>query len=76
VNEERAERRRSWPVRIHRLGAGPGDDLSADTTPEARLAMMWPLAVEAFTLCGVSLPGYRRRETPVSRRRAPERLAP
>jgi hypothetical protein len=57
-------------VRVHRLGAEPGDDLSGETTPEARLAMMWPLAVEAFTLAGATLPIYSRHETPVTRRPA------
>ena len=61
--------RRSWPVHVHRLGAEPGDDLSATTTAEERLAMMWPLAVEAFALSGCPLPGYRRTEAPVTVRR-------
>jgi hypothetical protein len=61
--------RGSWPVRVHRLGAEPPDDLSATSTPEERLAMMWPLALEAFSLTGHPLPAYRRLETPVSLRR-------
>jgi hypothetical protein len=68
MDEERLSRRRSWPVKVYRLGAEPGDDLSGQTTPEARLAMMWELAVEAFTLAGGRLPSYGRHETPVSRR--------
>ena len=71
VDEGRAGRRRSWPVRVHRLGAEPGDDLSGETSPEARLAMMWPLALEAFTLSGATLPTYSRHETPVTCRPAP-----
>jgi hypothetical protein len=58
-----------WPVRTFRLGAEPGDDLSASTTPEARLAMMWPLALEAFSLGGRQLPAYRRDEAPITLRR-------
>ncbi len=56
--------RADWPVRLHRLGDEPGDDLSATTTAEERLAMMWPLALEAFSLLG-PLPDYRRQDAPV-----------
>ena len=61
-----AHDRRSWPVRAYGLGNEPPDDLSATTTPEERLAMMWPLALEAWELTGRPLPEYDRRETPVS----------
>jgi hypothetical protein len=60
--------RRSWPVRRYRLGEGPGDDLSTETTVAQRLAMMWPLALEAWALTGRPLPGYARHEAPVTRR--------
>ena len=73
VKQGRADRRHSWPVRVHRLGEEPCDDLSAATTPEARLAMMWELAVEAFVLSGAPLPDYERHETPVTRRAVPPR---
>ena len=63
----RALARRSWPVRKLRLGDEPGDDLSATTTAEERLAMMWPLAVEAWSLTGRSIPEYPREDTPVRR---------
>ena len=62
---ERFERRRTWPVRVYPLGGEPGDDLSATTTPEERLTMMWPLAIEAWTVAGLPLPEYDRRSTPV-----------
>lgn len=70
-----ARDRSSWPVRAYRLGAEPGDDLSGSTTPEERLAMMWPLALEAWELTGWPLPRYSRGETPVRRRslRSPAR---
>jgi len=61
----RATARRSWPVRKFRLGAEPPDDLSAFTTPEERLAMMWPLALEAWELTGRPVPTYARNEAPV-----------
>lgn len=57
--------RRHWPVRRFTLGTEPGDDLSAKTTPEQRLEMMWSLAVDAWTLASAALPRYTRRETPV-----------
>lgn len=64
--DESREARRTWPVRVYRLGAEPGDDLSGLTTPEQRLAMMWDLAQEAWSLTGRPLPDYPRHETPVS----------
>ena len=60
--------RQSWPVHLYRLGAEPGDDLCATTTPEARLEMMWPLSLEAWALTGWAVPSYCRSETPVSLR--------
>jgi hypothetical protein len=56
----------------YRLGNEPPDDLGATSTPEERLAMMWPLAVEAFSLTGQPLPAYARAEAPVARRRLGE----
>jgi hypothetical protein len=61
----RAVARRDWPVSIHRLGEEPGDDLSATTTAEERLAMVWPLTLEAWRLTGRELPSYARAEMPV-----------
>jgi len=55
-------------VNVYRLGAEPGDDLSASTTAEERLAMMWPLALEAWDVSGRPLPRYSRQETPVALR--------
>ena len=67
----RALARRNWPVRKLRFGDEPGDDLSAVTTAEERLAMMWPLAVEAWSLTGRRIPEYRREDAPVRRRPPP-----
>lgn len=61
----RAARRRSWIVRVYRLGAEPADDLSDSTTAEERLAMMWPLAVEAWSLTDRPIPTYARGDAPV-----------
>ena len=61
----RAAQRRNWPVRKYALGTEPSDDLSDTTTPEQRLEMMWPLALEAWGLTGKPIPDYSRAETPV-----------
>ncbi len=52
-------------MRKLRLGDEPGDDLSATTTAEERIAMMWPLATEAWSLTGRPMPDYEREEAPV-----------
>jgi hypothetical protein len=58
----RAIARAKWPVARHHLGDDPGDDLSEVTTPAERIAMMWPLAVEAWRIAGRSIPTYSRSE--------------
>ena len=62
--EERAAARRGWPVVQYRLGEEPGDDLSASTTAEERLAMMWQLAKHAWLLSGKPMPDYERGNAP------------
>lgn len=57
--------RAHWPVRRFPLGAQPGDDLSATTTPAERVAMVWTLTLEAWSVAGRPLPDYRREDTPV-----------
>jgi len=59
-------------VRVFRLGAEPSDDLSATSSADERLSMMWPLALEAFSLSGRPLPEYRRADAPVALRRLRE----
>lgn len=73
--KERAAARRSWPIRVYRLGEEPDDDLSATTTAAERLAMMWPLAVDAWTLSGQAIPDYPRNEMPIRILRASGRRA-
>jgi len=41
------------------------DDLSASTSVEERLGMMWPLSRDAWLLSGRSIPAYARDQTPV-----------
>jgi len=67
ARRSRATARGSWPVRRFHLGAEPPDDLSDSTTAEQRLAMMWPLAVEAWLLAGRPLPDYPRSRAPIRR---------
>jgi len=58
-------------VRRYVLGAEPGDNISVSTTAEQRLAMMWPLAVEAWRLSGRPLPDYPRSLAPLRLIRLP-----
>jgi len=52
-------------VRKYVLGQEPDDDLRDSTTAEERLAMMWPLALEAWSLMGVAIPESDRASMPV-----------
>ena len=60
---ERAARRASWPVRRLALGE-ESDDISAQTSATERLAMMWPLALEAWRMAGLAIPDYARKDAP------------
>jgi hypothetical protein len=60
----RAARRNAWPIRRFELGHEPTEDLSAVTTADERLAMMWQLALDAWAAAGHSLPTYARSEMP------------
>lgn len=64
ARERRRAARASWPIARFRLGEEPPDDLVETTTPGQRIAMMWPLAVEAWSLAGRPLPTYDRRTMP------------
>jgi hypothetical protein len=55
---ERAARRASranLPVRRFRLGEEPDEDLSAVTTMEERVAMMWPLSRLVYEIAGFDI---------------------
>lgn len=73
--EQRRAEREKWPIARYPLGHEPGDDLSETTTASERIAMMWPLAVEAWLLAGNKLPEYQRSEMPCRLFRAGERPA-
>jgi len=61
--ESRREGRAGWPVVVRRL-ADDDDDVSDVTTAAERIAMMWPLAEEAWHLAGRAIPDYDRASTP------------
>jgi hypothetical protein len=64
----RAERRRQqaaqWPVRRFDLGQEPLRDPLDRSTVDERLAMMWPLAKEAWAVAGKPIATYERRDMP------------
>ena len=62
--ESRRSARARWPVAKYRLGEEPSDDLSESTSASERVAMMWPLAMEAWKVAGRAIPTYRRAEMP------------
>jgi hypothetical protein len=64
TNHDPLAARRSWPVRVYRLGHEPGDDLSATTTPEQRLAMVAVLSKRTWELSGRPVPSYPRSQMP------------
>lgn len=64
TDDERRAARSAWPIRRHALGREPLDDLSGETTPAQRLAMMWELAVAGWRISGRELPTYDRQSMP------------
>ncbi len=65
THSAKSQNRSHWPVRRFTLAAEPPEDLSGETTAEERLEMMWPLALDAWTLAGLPLPDYPRGAAPV-----------
>jgi len=62
--QQRAKARANWPIRRYALGTEPDENIWASTTPTERLAMMWELSQQAWTLSGNPLPTYPRRQAP------------
>lgn len=60
---ERAAERVNWPVRRHALGREPGDAARLASATEC-IAMMWPLALEAWELAGLPVPDHGRADAP------------
>lgn len=71
--DERARARGSWQISIRSLRAGADEDLSGSTTAEERIAMMWPLAIAAWSLSGAPIDGYSRSQAPGRLLRGPSR---
>ena len=65
---ERAEHRKrqasQWPVRRFDLGHEPLRDLLDRSTIDERIAMMWPLAKEAWSVAGKPIASYERENMP------------
>jgi len=61
--ENRCKTRAGWPIVVRRLDEHD-EDLSEVTTAAERIAMMWPLAQEAWRLAGRPIPSYDRAHTP------------
>ena len=53
------------PIRVFRLGAEPGDDLSATTTPEERVSLVWELSRRLWALTGQTAPMGPRNRLPI-----------
>lgn len=64
-----SSRRSLSSVRIFRLGEEPTEDLSATTTAEERLEMVFELSRRMWELTGRPLPNYERGNMPVRVRR-------
>jgi hypothetical protein len=61
--EERRKRRQRWPIARVSL-AELDEGAPAGGTPEERLAIMWRLALDAWTWMPGGIPTYTRAETP------------
>ena len=70
----RAAARKSWPIRVYRLGEEPDEDLSATTTAAERVEMVWQLTLDAWASSGRPIPDYPREKTPIRVVRAGERF--
>jgi hypothetical protein len=66
----RAQRR--WLIERFRLGGEPVVDAADGSTPEERVALMWPLARHGWALAGRDLPRYERAQMPTRLFRAGE----
>lgn len=62
--KRRAAARAGWAVRVGTLDERAEDDLSATTTLQERLAMVWRLTLDAWASSGQSIPSYSRSEAP------------
>jgi hypothetical protein len=56
--------RANWPIRKVALEDEGGDDPRDVSTVDERVALVWQLTREAWSLQGREMPSYRRAETP------------
>ena len=63
--DARAAARASWPIRAYRLGQEPADDLRTTTSAAERVAMVWQITQDAWSLAGRTIPEYPRHQAPV-----------
>jgi hypothetical protein len=62
--ERRKQRASQWPLRRFDLGQEPLRDALDRSTVDERLAMMWPLAKEAWSVAGKPIATYERSNMP------------
>jgi len=54
------------PIFVHKARLGDREpDLRESTTAAERIALVWTLTLESWSLAGLPIPGYRRAETPI-----------
>ena len=64
AREARRLARQDWQMKRYDLGHEPSDDLSKTTSPQERLAMVWPLTKLSWRLAGRQIPDYARCDVP------------
>ena len=69
----RAAARKSWPIRVFKLGEEPSDDLSETTTASERVAMVWQLTQDSWASAGLPIPDYPRHAMPIEVHNRPRR---
>lgn len=52
-------------ARVYPIGQEPADTLMERTTPAERVAMVWTLTLEAWSLAGLAVPEYPRERIPL-----------
>ena len=72
VSESRRKARVNWPIKRAKLEDENQDTSGLELSPEERLAMMWKLAQQLWSLSGKPFPDYRRSEMPGTLQRKPQ----
>lgn len=61
---ERRDARRNWPVSAVSPSFNDDVALARSTSSEERLAMMWTISLDAWTMTGEEYPHYERHNMP------------